>query len=224
MLKCRALNSVFLFPLISPADFATTYGSVRPAGRRQAVNALEFIASLVGSLAWPITILAGLLIFRRPITSRISSIRRIAYKEAEVLFDEKALEVRAALSASNAPNEAFEFEYVASEVTRGAKSDQIINAWAELEEQVRQRLARSGIDPQGLTGDELLATARSRGVLTSEQWQALKGLRTLRNLAAHRFGPELEDRRIHEFMVLADAMQATLQITEPPSSHPIPSE
>lgn len=48
---------------------------------------LEFFSSIVGSIAWPAVVVAGLLILKNPIEQAIPRLHRLKYKELEAEFD-----------------------------------------------------------------------------------------------------------------------------------------
>ena len=62
---------------------------------------LQFVASMTGSMAWPIFVLAVAISFRKHIAKLIVSVSKISHGETEVLFDQKAKEVQAAMAVSD---------------------------------------------------------------------------------------------------------------------------
>ena len=94
---------------------------------------------------------------------------------------------------------------------------QIIEAWRELEALIRAKLERSGQkDVANLGAAPLLNLALEAGALTDEQHRSLRGLNTMRNLAVHGPRSELDEKRIGEFLNLADAMKVVLEIADLP--------
>lgn len=67
------------------------------------MDTLQFIASLTGSLVWPVSISALLLAYRRPITERISSLNHAKYKDFEVFFGREIRELDAKVKAPLPP-------------------------------------------------------------------------------------------------------------------------
>jgi hypothetical protein len=90
----------------------------------------------------------------------------------------------------------------------------IVAAWGDLEEIVRRRLARDGVDSGALSASDLLRAAMERNLITDIQKRSLSGLNAMRNLAVHGQSSEIDDRRTHEFLNLAHAMKTVLDITE----------
>ena len=55
---------------------------------------LQFIASIIDSLAWPGAILAAVILLRRPLSALLPLLRRLKYKDFEVEFDRKVRKLR----------------------------------------------------------------------------------------------------------------------------------
>jgi hypothetical protein len=90
----------------------------------------------------------------------------------------------------------------------------IVTAWQDLEEAVRRRLTRAGVDASSLGASALLQTAREHNLITDAQRRSLSGLDALRNLAVHGRESDIDDGRTQEFLALANAMKTVLDITE----------
>ena len=45
---------------------------------------LTFISSVISSVAWPSALVIGLLVFRKPMTNAILSLKRLKYKDLEM--------------------------------------------------------------------------------------------------------------------------------------------
>ena len=100
------------------------------------------------------------------------------------------------------------------EANENGHAAQIIEAWRDIEALIRGKLQRSGhSDVTELGAAPLLETALNAGALTADQHRSLRGLNTMRNLAVHGPISELDDKRVSEFLELADAMKVVLEIT-----------
>lgn len=180
---------------------------------------LDFIASLAKSLAWPMVVLVGLIMFYRPISKRIHAIKDLSYKDAKISFEEARREVQAAIAVEKIG----QVEKLRRPDTDGtlerrdySNLDRLVFAWSKLIEALRGKLAKDGHDAQSLTDAKLLEWAVDEKVLTPEQFKALNGLRTMRNLALHQPDREpLSDQRYEEFMTLLEAMAAVLDLRVP---------
>jgi hypothetical protein len=59
------------------------------------MNWLEFIANIVGSLAWPAVFIAVFYFLREPVENLLPLLQRLKYKEIELEFNRRVEEVRA---------------------------------------------------------------------------------------------------------------------------------
>jgi hypothetical protein len=48
------------------------------------MNLLQFIASIVGSISWPVTVIVVVLILRRPLSTIIQSLSKVSYKDVSL--------------------------------------------------------------------------------------------------------------------------------------------
>ena len=58
------------------------------------MNVLDFIASIVASLAWPATLVALLLLFKGSVRDGLAAMLRLRYKDFEVEFARRVQEVQ----------------------------------------------------------------------------------------------------------------------------------
>ena len=58
---------------------------------------LTFLATIIGSLAWPACLLVALFMLRRPIAELLPSLRRLRYKELEVDFGKELEKIEAVM-------------------------------------------------------------------------------------------------------------------------------
>jgi hypothetical protein len=93
----------------------------------------------------------------------------------------------------------------------------ISEAWAGLEEKVRERLKSDGVDAARTGAKQLLEMALEHGLITDVQHRSLLGLNAMRNLAVHGHDAEIDAPRAQEFLTLAEAMSTVLEITRKPS-------
>ena len=180
------------------------------------MGTLEFIASLIGSLAWPVTLCTFLIVLRRPILNafRDRAISKISVAGSSLEFDQQAKEVASLVTASDASGE--QLANVRKLVP--ANIGKIVSAWIELEIIIRERLQSIGVPIDRLRPSATIAMASEHGLITMEQRDSLRGLLALRNIAVHSPEAEITDTRVEEFLVLADAIKTVLQMTKPSST------
>lgn len=171
-----------------------------------------FIAAVIKALAWPLTILAILLLVRRPLLRLIPLLRKLKWKELELEFEEKIIELKTeaaqALPAPPATQQLMKqspsrLEQLVEISPRTA----IIEAWIQLEHAARRALSQRLPDTRvawssGQLG-ELLA---SHSLLEKNKLEVYNSLRKLRNQAAHHEDFTIEPRTALDYVVLAQAL------------------
>jgi len=186
---------------------------------RTAVSASSFIASLVGSLAWPAVIIVILVIFHRQFGTMLERLARVRLggggTEADLDWNQTESVIRqslasappAAPSRGGAPGAAPGGAGAAGGVARSPQA-LVEDRWRALADQLRNvaRPAGSVSEAQlaGADFDELMDVALRAGLLDAATVRSLDGLRHLRNLA--RTSPALTPRQAQEFAVMADAV------------------
>lgn len=188
------------------------------------MSALDFVASLVSSLAWPATAIVLVVILRKPIAGALSGdVKRWRAGPAGVEFEyweRKSVKVREALERASPQGKAalgdIESEEL-EEVARIAPVAAVLNSFARVEFELRSRLEDLGeVDMDRMSGLRLAQRARERGVINQETLTAIEGLAVLRNLAAHgRPDSDLDTSRALEFVHLADAVLYSIRAPRP---------
>ena len=184
------------------------------------MNTLQFIASLVGSLAWPVAVVVMAVIFKdqiRLLTSR--PVRRFRAGPVEMEFDRLLSEVEVSVER---PTEAVaggrtkidtpvleDLEEMANTSPIAA----VMAGYAAIEEQLRTLARKAESDPDVATMGtaRLLRLALDRGVITPETAKAVEGITVMRNLAAHARAGDVTAERARDYLVLADAVLYTLR-------------
>ncbi|WP_454116299.1 hypothetical protein [Microbacterium aurum] len=155
---------------------------------------LEFISSLVGSLAWPVAVLAILIIFRKELVRLVATVReRIPSMTSVKGFGVEAVwsasEVRkVAAEVSGLPDGASADDQPSGseksvELARIEPSAGVINAFLDVEREVGRYLHRAGIPWRGSPIPALQRSDLPRTVKDS-----VRDLSKLRNAAAHGLG------------------------------------
>lgn len=191
----------------------------------------EFIAFLIGSLAWPMAVLAMAWMFRSSLGRLLSGdIKRWKAGPAgvEVEYWEKAIaEARQELAQdrASAPAEVAaaeegprEFRHEMTELAEISPRSAVLESFRRVELQLRSMLERVGVEQVRPTGARMMAeTALQHGLSTAATVDAIRGMSTLRNLAAHGHeDSEIDQVRAVEFIDLAEAVLFALQHSAPP--------
>lgn len=169
----------------------------------------EFLASLVGSLAWPVALVVVLLVFRGSVRGLLNgSLRklRVGPGGAELEWQEAAGEaaveaVAAAVSSRPSDGEGDALAALAKTDPAGA----VLKAHGELWMLLRQAAG----DTIG-GGRPAVRSAASQGLISEKTAKALEGLLVLRNLAAHR-PEEVTEERATDYVTLSAAVRFALE-------------
>jgi hypothetical protein len=152
---------------------------------------LDFIASLVGSLAWPIAAVIIALVFHKQIGLLLAKVKTLKWGDAAVDFTDKLdkaenkAEAIAGQTNSNdtplvaAPSERFH------QLLSISPNAAILDSWSEVESEIKKLGKRHGFTDilarPGRMGDELVKS----GALPIGIYDMLAEMRSMRNQAAH---------------------------------------
>jgi hypothetical protein len=184
------------------------------------VSAGSFIASLVGSLAWPAVIVAILIIFHKQFGTMLERLARLRLGtgagDGDPDWTHAEGAVRQALTSRTAADRPPDAAAPGSPPARPAvrTSQQLIeDRWQAVAGQLRGLIRPSGSlseEQLGGTGfEQLMDIALRAGLLDAATVRSLDGLAHLRNLARTSAG--LTARQAQEFAVLADAVSYGMQ-------------
>jgi hypothetical protein len=184
------------------------------------MTTMQFIASLVGSLAWPLGVVTIAVIFRdqirRLLTRPVSGVRVGPF---EMKWDLERVEVAASVGpqpvgASDvgvAPATSV-IEMVGSTVTT-SPIGAVLEAHAAIERELRDLVARAVPDASVARAPirQLLRIAIDHGLISPETVNALEGITVMRNLAAHGQASDVTPERAQDYLALAEAVLYTLR-------------
>jgi hypothetical protein len=184
------------------------------------VDWLAFIASLVGSLAWPAVILIVALVFRKTLRAALARpLKRVKAGPFEAEWDDKVARAFVDLAESPESSEAppaadkpvsSRLQSVARQSPRAA----VMAASAEIEEALRRRLAVRGLaeaERRPMSARQLSVLAEEHELISPQTADAIRGATVLRNLAAHGPENEIDEQKAVEFLALADAILFALK-------------
>ena len=176
-----------------------------------------FIASIVASLAWPLTALAGLLLVRKIVISLVPLVRTLKYSDLELSFGRDVAAVReAADDAAIAPAVDVARPQVWEDLTRLAgvrPRNAIQGAWRQVESSLA-RVARErkldvadGVWSMPMVLGSLMLNAR---IVSDAQYALLSRLRRLTSEAQRAPVDSLNADDAAEFVGLALRLAASL--------------
>lgn len=183
----------------------------------QLMNTMQFLASLVSSLAWPVAVVVVLTLFRQRITELFDQLpRRVKAGPFEVEWDRAAAVTATRLVAPQHERQensgAAPIEDLAdlSPLAEAAPRAAVLDAAARVESSLRTLFELSDFDVPPSRGiRDLARRAQEAGLIESETARSIEGLSVMRNLAAHT-GDEVTPERAREFLTLAEAIMYQL--------------
>jgi hypothetical protein len=182
---------------------------------------LTFIAAIVGSIAWPVSLLAALLMMRRPLAELLPGIHRLRYKDLEVDFGKKLEKIEAVMDTVEgaAPKGELPAEVQPEPLpkTRAELLDKlaelspnaaILESWRSVERTLDFYFESRGIK-RPTSGQAILGHLDYDPNFPRKLVSAYQELRLLRNRAAHD-RENLTAEHAKEFSALADRLTLAL--------------
>lgn len=170
---------------------------------------LEFIASLVASLAWPVALTLYVVILRRHIPELLRALRKVKISGFELELERTRVEVEEALSAQRDATGPTTTQLGDDLTLRASQQDpiaSILGSYKALEDELRKRLALAGLgDASDKSGVQLVNLGVGKGVFTEASAEAVRGVSVMRNLAAHGRADRVTVREAIEYAALVEA-------------------
>lgn len=189
---------------------------------------LQFLASVIGSIAWPATVIVVVIILRDQLRRVILTLTRLKYGNLEIEFGRELKELEKKAKALDVvrpvlprptpptPRNAVQLLADAETLAEDFPGPAVVLAWSAVEAEIlsaetRLGLAR-GISLRQRPGLRIAQLLLDQGLIDSDTYDVLRRLRDLRNLAAH--GPQTETistGQAREFIAFAQGVVEKLQ-------------
>lgn len=184
------------------------------------MNYLEFVAAVVGALAWPVATIVLAFLVRSPLRRVLLSLTRLKYKDMEIDFGRELSRIEAEAKSidltpapvpepyGHGPENSTEQLREAARLTNDFPEPAVALGWAAVEQElqaaaIRLRLA---VD-QGRSAAPLriIPVLRADGYLDDRMNDILNRMRNLRNMAVHGSysGQPVTADEAREFLALA---------------------
>lgn len=155
------------------------------------MNKLEFISSIINSIAWPAALIVIILFLKQPLINILSNLNKLTYNNLEMDFTNKLEEIETSLEESQlaesiSPINSKDKEIIA--VAQISPAASITMSWSMVEEEIMNTIKRIAISPDyppynsPLKNIQLL---KDTGTIDLDTLNSLNELRELRNKAAH---------------------------------------
>ncbi len=192
------------------------------------MDGLQFVSSIVASLAWPAAVVIIVIVLRKSIAGVLDGpVKSLKVGPGGVeleKWDRAAAEVRSEVGPPPAPGEeigpvrvteagpppepepAFGLREELQSVAEAAPRAAVVEAFGRIERQLRSMVGLVVANaPLTMGGRALARLALEHGVINDETFKAIDGLSVMRNLAAHG-ADDLDATRALEYLDLADAV------------------
>jgi hypothetical protein len=181
------------------------------------MNTWPFITQLVTALAWPITVLACILLLRPLLTRLVPLIRTVKYSDVEIKFGREVAELKLAAAASIQPARAeAKQEPIWEDLVRLASvhpRTAILQAWQQVEATLIQMAKNRHLEVAATVWQMpmvLGALMLNAGKISVQQYDFLSRLRQLVNEATHAPVDSVIPDSAVEFVGLALRLAASL--------------
>jgi uncharacterized protein YutE (UPF0331/DUF86 family) len=192
------------------------------------MNWLEFLASIIKSLAWPTTLVILVVLFRAPVRRALLRLTRLKYKDLELDFgrelrqlekEAKAIDITPQTPKSIAPTKRDSSQFLmesAALVQQGFPEPAVAVAWQAVEDELMQATMRLAISPDYPAHNSPLKNAellKEQNAIDQRTIEVLNRMRNLRNMAVHggRGAAHVTTDEAFEFLALARGVVEKLQ-------------
>jgi hypothetical protein len=192
-------------------------------GAEPGMNWLEWSASIVGSIAWPVAFFAVAFIFRTQISTLMQKIKTLSWGDKVADFSDRLDELEA-VSLETKGSATEDIKHNSLEVTDRFKTlidispaAAIVDSWIPVEQRLKEMAEMHGfeINRENRLQTNRLAMLRylaSLGLLNNHNYDMVLSLMKLKNIAAHSAEVSIADAvRFQEF---ASAMMRELDGAE----------
>jgi uncharacterized protein YutE (UPF0331/DUF86 family) len=172
---------------------------------------LTFIAELIKTLAWPLTVLAILILLRKPLVGLIPLLQRIKYKDFELEFGRQVREVRAEANEELPPPQKPKAMIPQAadpilELARVSPRAAVTEAWRQVEAAALDAAQRNNVPLQyreAVSPIRVIRALEKAEVVDPAPMAIFHDLRALRNQAAHAPEFALSTEAVIEYVELA---------------------
>jgi hypothetical protein len=182
---------------------------------------MEFVASIIASIAWPTAVLVAVLVFRKQLMNLIPALRRLRYKDLELEFSDSVRELSEKASREHLPLPTAEEEPLVERLAVIADISPraaILEAWLTVETAALETAERFRLLPYGEVrrkphrlGDYL----QKAEILNADIREVFDRLRQLRNTAVHAPEAQFEPNVVRDYVALALSLAEYLRGLKP---------
>jgi hypothetical protein len=151
------------------------------------VDGLEFIAAVIGHLAWPATVIVVVASLKEPIKKLIPNIRKAKWGDRELEFGEKVEAVKAEVEQLPGPaiGDAVALPPPAEKGRELPAGMHVIHDFMTVEQELLALAEAAGMEVRRGPSMQVAAALKADGLIDGPTVAAFNDLRQLRNIAAH---------------------------------------
>ncbi len=168
---------------------------------------LTFISSLIGNLAWPLTVIIAVIILRKPLGKLLPQIKKFQYKDLNLEFGE--LEKRAEAILPLESEKLIEHTIVPitalREIADISPRAAIMEAWRSVEYELKEAAKRMNLqDIKQGNIKRFIDQFRKAEIISGPIAVLLHDLRALRNDAVHASEIEISNTSTEQYIITAN--------------------
>jgi hypothetical protein len=177
---------------------------------------LQFLASVIGSLAWPAAIVLIVLLLRRELVQILRRLRRLKYSDAEAEFGEKLEEVEEDIAELPVPpklppKKEFRDQYI-DDLDRFSNNSAVFVSWLEVESAILNLARAAKLLETNMPAPRAAQLLLKRELIDPATYRAIRELLELRNIAVHPNDARIVSKdEADRFKKLADRVAAVLE-------------
>jgi hypothetical protein len=194
------------------------------------VNYLQFIASLIHSLAWPAAVIVLAALFRKPLKALLLNLSRFKYGNVEINFRHELAQIEAYAKTidlkpvprqiSSEPRTAEQILNEAARLIDDFPEPAIALAWTAVEHELKSAATRLGLPSDYHSSGRYIDALQRHGYLDKETHEILRRIQNLRNMAVHGGAAPatISSDEAREFVALTAAIVQRLKEIAPRST------
>ena len=175
---------------------------------------LDFIAGLVEDLAWPLTVVLAIFVFRGPISNLLPFLERLKYKDFVLEFSQKVGKVDTQAAAMTGEGAEVPTDDDLLELAQSHPRGAVIDSWLAVEKAIHDVAASQEVVVDLPRRGSTLAVERElarSGALNPTVVSLLRDLRTTRNDVVHRLDVPLTPEMARQYASAASKVVVALE-------------
>lgn len=174
---------------------------------------LQFLASIVGSLAWPLAAVLCVLLLRQELLRVLQRLKRVKYGDAEAEFGEKLEEVEEEIAELPTPASLpAKAQLKLKELERFSYNSAVFVSWLEVESAILNLARSAKLLQPNMSASRAAELLLKNNLIDHATYHAIRDLQVLRNIAVHpNDARAVSAEEAERFKRLADKVAAVLE-------------